>query len=81
MTWTVCNNDKPVFTGGIWQDHTLDDLPTASPKFGQVIDRIVAQGGKAVINHGQLDMLLKTEDTLVGIQNVTWGEVQGFEDR
>lgn len=86
VQWQVCSPGL-TFVGGIWNNVNLSPYPSASPYFGEVLDKLFdtqRQGGKearVVIMHGLLDADLKYNQTLVGIQNTTWLNAQGFKER
>ncbi|KAJ9156430.1 Carboxypeptidase [Pleurostoma richardsiae] len=69
VTWEECGG--PVFIGG---DHSA---PSANTVLGGVVDRTK----NVIIGHGELDMILIANGTLLAIQNMTWGGKLGFQRR
>jgi carboxypeptidase D len=45
-----------------------------------VLERVIEYTQNVVIGSGNLDMLLNTNGTLLAIQNMTWGGVQGLQE-
>ncbi|KAJ4415284.1 hypothetical protein N0V82_007446 [Gnomoniopsis sp. IMI 355080] len=69
IEWTECSEIN-VFVNG---DDT--SLPSATTVLPGVIDRTQ----NVIIGHGALDMILIANGTLLQIQNMTWGGLQGFQ--
>ncbi|KAH8897494.1 serine carboxypeptidase 1 [Thozetella sp. PMI_491] len=67
--WAECSG--PVFVGGD------KSLPSANTVLSGVIDRTQ----NVVIGHGELDMILIANGTLLAIQNMTFGGKLGFQRR
>jgi len=55
------------------------DTDTSAPSSFEVIPRNIARSKRTIISHGVLDMILIANGTLLGIQNMTWGGMQGFQ--
>jgi carboxypeptidase D len=58
--------------------HVLD-TDTSPPSSWEVIPRVIDALDRTVIVHGELDFILLYNGTLMTIQNMTWGGVQGFQ--
>lgn len=76
--WQECAG-SPVFVGGKNKDEDLTLAPASSPFFGKTIDRVVKQGGRALVIAGDLDLLIPAASTTIGLQNITWGHMQGYQ--
>lgn len=62
----------------------VDVFPTgdASPPSGvSVLPGVIERSKRTIIAHGALDMVLIANGTLLMIQNLTWGGVQGFQEK
>jgi carboxypeptidase D len=55
------------------------DEDTSPQSSWEVIPRIIDQLDRTIIGHGELDFILLYNGTLMAIQNMTWGGVQGFQ--
>lgn len=55
------------------------DKDTSEQSSYEVIPRIIDALDRTVIAHGELDMILLYNGTLLAIQNMTWGGIQGFQ--
>lgn len=55
------------------------DIDTSPSSSWEVIPRIVDKLERTVIVHGELDYILLYNGTLMTIQNMTWGGLQGFQ--
>jgi carboxypeptidase D len=55
------------------------DEDTSPQSSWEVIPRIIDQLDRTIIGHGELDFILLFNGTLMAIQNMTWGGVQGFQ--
>ncbi|KAE8843103.1 hypothetical protein HRS9139_02400 [Pyrenophora teres f. teres] len=64
--WAECSN-------GVLD---TDSSPQSS---WEVIPRVIDALDRTVIAHGELDFILLYNGTLMAIQNMTWGGVQGFQ--
>lgn len=71
--WIECTNN-PVFLGGRGRGD-LSLAPSAINLLGQLADK----SQRTVIQHGLRDFVLIANGTLLGIQNNTWGGLQGFQ--
>lgn len=71
MEWSECSNEN-VFVNGI------DKSP---PSGLTVLPGVIERSNRTIIGHGALDMVLIANGTLLGIQNMTWNGLQGFQTR
>lgn len=55
------------------------DKDTSPQSSYEVIPRIIDQLDRTIIAHGELDFILLYNGTLMAIQNMTWGGMQGFQ--
>ena len=55
------------------------DTDTSAQSSWEVIPRVIDGLDRTVIAHGELDFILLFNGTLMAIQNMTWGGVQGFQ--
>lgn len=74
--WQQCT-DTNVF-GGKKDNPRLSDQ-SVGPANDGVLARVIETTNNAIIGSGNLDMLLSTNGTLLAIQNMTWGGVQGLQ--
>ena len=51
------------------------------PATNSLLSRMIEYTGNVIIGSAGLDMLIPTNGTLLVLQNVTWGGVQGFQRR
>jgi carboxypeptidase D len=51
------------------------------PATNNLFSRMIEYTGNVIIGSGGLDMLIPTNGTLLVLQNVTWGGLQGFQRR
>lgn len=51
------------------------------PATNSLLSRMIEYTGNVIIGSAGLDMLIPTNGTLLVLQNVTWGGVQGFQQR
>jgi carboxypeptidase D len=51
------------------------------PATNNLLSHMIEYTGNVIIGSGGLDMLIPTNGTLLVLQNVTWGGVQGFQRR
>jgi carboxypeptidase D len=65
--WTECSNG-------------VLDTDTSPQSSWEVIPRLIDALDRTVIVHGELDYILLYNGTLMTIQNMTWGGLQGFQD-
>ncbi|KAF6832363.1 carboxypeptidase [Colletotrichum plurivorum] len=72
--WRFCSK-KPVFVDDV------DGSQTPGPGSLPLIPGIVERTGNVIIGHGLRDFILQSTGTLLSIQNMTWGGVQGFQVR
>ncbi|CAO1626065.1 unnamed protein product [Sympodiomycopsis kandeliae] len=69
--WVECT-DQSVFVG---RGGDKSPAPTSINLLGQVADKSI----RTVVQHGLSDYVLIANGTLLGIQNSTWGGLQGFQ--
>ncbi|RMZ69890.1 carboxypeptidase cpd [Pyrenophora seminiperda CCB06] len=55
------------------------DTDTSPQSSYEVIPRIIDALDRTIIAHGELDFILLYNGTLMAIQNMTWGGMQGFQ--
>jgi carboxypeptidase D len=55
------------------------DVDTSAQSSWEVIPRIIDVLDRTIIVHGDLDFVLLYNGTLMAIQNMTWGGLQGFQ--
>ncbi|CAO2653238.1 Nn.00g026490.m01.CDS01 [Neocucurbitaria sp. VM-36] len=55
------------------------DTDTSAQSSWEVIPRIIDALDRTIIAHGELDFILLYNGTLMAIQNMTWGGMQGFQ--
>lgn len=77
--WCQCTK-KSVFRGNFIGPLAIGD-PSAPPATTNLLSRVIEYTGNVIIGSGGLDMLVPTNGTLLVLQNVTWGGVQGFRER
>ena len=51
------------------------------PATNNLLSRTIEYTGNVIIGSAGFDMLIPTNGTLLVLQNVTWGGVQGFQRR
>jgi carboxypeptidase D len=56
------------------------DTDTSPQSSWEVIPRVIDALDRTVIVHGELDYILLYNGTLMAIQNMTWGGMQGFQE-
>lgn len=56
------------------------DTDTSTQSSYEVIPRIIDALDRTIIAHGELDYILLYNGTLLAIQNMTWGGLQGFQE-
>jgi carboxypeptidase D len=64
--WTECSNG-------------VLDIDTSAQSSWEVIPRIIEKLDRTMIVHGELDYILLYNGSLMTIQNMTWGGMQGFQ--
>lgn len=74
--WQQCT-DTNVF-GGKKDNPRLSDT-SVGPAIDGVLSKVIEYTNNTIIGSGNLDMLLSTNGTLLAIQNMTWGGVQGLQ--
>lgn len=57
------------------------DFYSAPPATTGLLSRVIEYTGNVIIGSGAFDMLIPTNGTLLVLQNVTWGGLQGFQER
>jgi carboxypeptidase D len=55
------------------------DIDTSAQSSWEVIPKVIDALDRTVIVHGELDFILLYNGTLMAIQNMTWGGMQGFQ--
>ncbi|KAK3359146.1 Alpha/Beta hydrolase protein [Lasiosphaeria hispida] len=70
VTWELCSSDD-VFAGG----------DRSAPPILSVLPSVVDRTKNVIIGHGNLDMVLIGNGTLLALQNMTWGGKLGFQRR
>ena len=76
--WMQCTN-KNVFGNGS-NNQSLSDQSLGPAQDG-VLAHVIEKTKNTFIGVGDLDFLLNTNGSLLAIQNMTWGGVQGFQKR
>ena len=71
---------------GIFRNRTdgsivAGDPYSTMPATNNLLSRMIEYTGNVIIGSGGLDMLVPTNGTLLVLQNVTWGGVQGFQQK
>lgn len=79
-SWGKCTAE------GIFRNRTDGSLAagepySAPPAMTNLLSRVIEYTGNVIIGSGAMDMLIPTNGTLLVLQNVTWGGVQGFQQR
>ena len=74
--WMQCTN-KNVF-GGATNNQNLTDRSLGPAQDG-VLQNVIDSINNTFIGVGDLDFLLATNGTILELQNMTWGGVQGFQ--
>lgn len=74
--WMQCTM-KNVFGNGSNNQSLSDQSP--GPANDGVLARVIEYTNNTFIGNGNLDFLLNTNGTLLAIQNMTWGGLQGFQ--
>lgn len=69
IEWAECTS-QDVFVGG--NDNSL-------PSAATVLPGVIERTQNVIIGHGALDMILIANGTLLQLQNMTWGGIQGFQ--
>ncbi|KAK6533722.1 hypothetical protein TWF694_002653 [Orbilia ellipsospora] len=69
--WSECS-EKDVFPTG-------DGSPAPAP--AGVLSRVIESSQRTIIAHGLHDYILLAEGSLMALNNMTWGGVQGFTQR
>ena len=64
--------------GGPSDNQTIGDT-SLGPAQDDVLTRVIEYTNNTIIGVGNLDFLLPTNGTLMALQNVTWGGLQGFQ--
>ncbi|KAK0720808.1 Alpha/Beta hydrolase protein [Lasiosphaeris hirsuta] len=71
IKWELCSSD-PVFVGR---------HDSSAPSIISVLPSVVDRTKNVIIGHGNLDMVLMGNGTLLALQNMTWGGKLGFQRR
>jgi carboxypeptidase D len=69
--WKVCTAKDPFGRRG---DRSMP------PTQNDVLRRVVEHSNNTIVASGNLDLLLPTNGTLMALQNMTWNDVQGFQE-
>ncbi|KAK2047216.1 alpha/beta-hydrolase [Colletotrichum somersetense] len=72
--WRFCSR-RPVFVDDV------DGSLAPGPGSLLVIPGVVERTGNVVVGHGLRDLMVQSADTLMAIQNMTWGGALGFQSR
>lgn len=78
--WQKCTS-KGIFRNRTDNSIVPGDPYSAMPATENLLSRMIEYTGNVIIGSGALDMLIPTNGTLLVLQNVTWGGVQGFQRR
>lgn len=78
--WCRCTSQ------GVFRNRTdgslmIGDFYSAPPATTGLLSRVIEYTGNVIIGSGAFDMLIPTNGTLLVLQNVTWGGLQGFQER
>jgi carboxypeptidase D len=79
-TWEKCTS-KGIFRNRTDGSLVAGDPYSTMPASNNLFSRMIEYTGNVIIGSGGLDMLIPTNGTLLVLQNVTWGGVQGFQRR
>ncbi|KAH6674188.1 Alpha/Beta hydrolase protein [Halenospora varia] len=71
INWDECTNTD------VFVNNTDNSLPSGL----SVLPGVIERSKRTVIGHGALDMVLISNGTLLMIQNMTWGGMQGFQTK
>ncbi|KAI0251528.1 Alpha/Beta hydrolase protein [Lactifluus subvellereus] len=71
VQWTECGAVPSVF---------VPPGDTSPPAADQVLPRVIARSARTVITTGLADFVILSEGTRIVIQNMTWGNQQGFQN-
>ena len=74
VDWRLCT--EGVF-GRKKDNQNLDDT-SLGPALNGILAKVIDVTKNVLIGNGDLDFLLPTNGTLLALQNVTWGGIQGF---
>ncbi|KAM0713740.1 hypothetical protein Q7P37_010702 [Cladosporium fusiforme] len=77
--WVRCST-------GVFRNRTdgsalVGDPYSEAPAVRNLLSRVIEYTNNVIIGSGGLDMLVPTDGTLLVLQNVTWGGLQGFQER
>ena len=72
--WVFCNTE-PVFVNG------TDNSVIAGPGSQPVLPNVIDKTQNVIIGHGARDFVLIADGTLLTIQNLTWGGMNGFQEK
>jgi carboxypeptidase D len=79
-SWVRCSSEG-VFRNRTDGSRTNVDAYSSPPASTNLLSRVIEYTGNVIIGSGALDMLIPTNGTLLVLQNVTWGDKQGFQKR
>ncbi|PWY98493.1 alpha/beta-hydrolase [Testicularia cyperi] len=75
-SWTTCS------VGNVFNTKSGLDSEAEAGKFSSetVLPGVIDRVERTIIAHGMLDMVLLANGTLLALQNMTWGGMQGFQN-
>jgi hypothetical protein len=79
-SWARCSSEG-VFRNRTDGSRTNVEAYSLPPASTNLLSRVIEYTGNVIIGSGALDMLIPTNGTLLVLQNVTWGDKQGFQKR
>jgi hypothetical protein len=80
VSWDRCV-PKGIFRNRTDGSIAPGDPYSTMPATNDLFSRMIEYTGNVIIGSGGLDMLVPTNGTLLVLQNVTWGGVQGFQQK
>ncbi|KAG4430633.1 hypothetical protein IFR05_013882 [Cadophora sp. M221] len=76
VSWRLCKG--PVFLNRDGGDGTGD---SSLDPIQSVLPRVIEKTNRVLVSHGDLDMKILTDGTLMAIQNMSWGGNMGFQTK
>jgi carboxypeptidase D len=73
VDWKICSDDD-VFVG----DASRGDTSPPSGLNGGPLQKVIEHTNNVIVGHGDLDMVLIANGTLLTLNNLTWNGQQGF---